>query len=127
MTDAARGMRVAYGQLSVTPRMLMEARLTLELQTVTLAAERATTEYISSLASTLDAFDSATDLVPRARSDIAFHALLAKASRNPVLEMMFGAISSITFELMLRSLGDPETSGAGRSPPPQDLLRRRGR
>jgi GntR family transcriptional repressor for pyruvate dehydrogenase complex len=113
MTDVARGLRVAYGQHAVTPRMLMEARHTLETQTAALAAERATPAYIIALASTLDAFDRATDLVPRARSDIAFHSLLAKASQNPVLEMMFGAISSLTFELMLRSLGDAKTVALG--------------
>jgi GntR family transcriptional repressor for pyruvate dehydrogenase complex len=113
MTDIARGLRVAYGQHAVTPRMLMEARHSLETQTAALAAERATPAYITSLASTLDAFDVATDLVSRARSDIAFHSLLAKASQNPVLEMMFGAISSLTFELMLRSLGDAKTVALG--------------
>lgn len=113
MTDIARGLRVAYGQHEVTPRILMEARHALETQTAAWAAERATNMNIASLASTLDVFDTATDLVSRARSDIAFHSLLAKASHNPVLEMMFGAISSLTFEIMLRSLGDPETVKLG--------------
>ncbi len=113
MSDSARGMRVAYGQHAVTPRMLMEARLTLELQTASLAAERATREMITSLGSTLDTFDAAFELVPRARSDIAFHSLLAKAAQNPVLEMMFGSISSLTFGLMLRSLGDETTRALG--------------
>ena len=113
MTDIARGLRVAYGQHAVTPRMLMEARHSLETQTAALAAERATPAFIASLGATLDAFDTAADLVSRAKSDIAFHSLLAKASRNPVLEMMFGAISSLTFELMLRSLGDAKTVALG--------------
>jgi GntR family transcriptional repressor for pyruvate dehydrogenase complex len=59
------------------------------------------------------AFESASELLARAEADIAFHALLAKATQNPVLQVMFGSITTLTFEIMLRSLADPETVAKG--------------
>jgi GntR family transcriptional repressor for pyruvate dehydrogenase complex len=113
MTDIARGLRVVYGQNPVTPRMLAEARLGLESLTAELAATRATPAQLESLRAALESFEAATDLVTRARSDIAFHSIVAKAAQNPALEIMFGAISALTFEMILRSLGDPRVAGEG--------------
>ncbi|MGA0867260.1 MAG: FadR/GntR family transcriptional regulator, partial [Candidatus Nanopelagicaceae bacterium] len=55
----------------------------------------------------------ATTLIPRAQADIAFHALIAKSTQNPVLQIMFGSITTLTFETMLRSLSDPEIFKVG--------------
>jgi len=111
--DVARVVRESRLVRDATPRELIEARATLELQTVVLAAARATTADLQAIEKALDAFDAADHLLARARADIAFHALIARASKNPVLELMFGSISTLVFDVMLRSLGDPATTRLG--------------
>lgn len=96
-----------------TPRHLVEARAMLEERTATLAAERATPEDVAALRELSAAFDNATNVIDRARCDLAFHGMIAKSSHNPVLETMFGAIAPLIFELQLRSLDDPTIVGAG--------------
>jgi DNA-binding FadR family transcriptional regulator len=61
----------------------------------------------------LKAFDEATSLIPRAQADIAFHSLVAKSTHNPVLLIMFGSITKLAFDTMLRSLSDPEIFNVG--------------
>jgi GntR family transcriptional repressor for pyruvate dehydrogenase complex len=92
---------------------LIEARANLEQETARLAALRATDDDIVQLEVALLAFDNASELLARAEADIAFHSLLAKATQNPVLQVMFGSITTLTFEIMLRSLVDPETVAKG--------------
>lgn len=97
----------------VTPKDLIEARATLERQTAELAATRATPEDRRKLRELAEAFERADNLIERARGDLAFHAMVAKAAHNPVLETMFGAIAPLVFLLQLRSLGDPSVVAAG--------------
>lgn len=97
----------------VTPRDLIEARTSLERLTAELAATRATPEERRLLRNLADAFDHADDLVDRARNDLAFHALVAKAAHNPVLETMFASIAPLVFLLQLRSLTDPSVVALG--------------
>jgi GntR family transcriptional repressor for pyruvate dehydrogenase complex len=100
-------------QSAATARHLIEARVNLENQTVRLAAIRATDEDIAQLEVALKSFDDATELLARAKSDIAFHSLIAKATQNPVLQVVFGSITALTFEIMLRSLADEKTMAQG--------------
>lgn len=109
INDIARTIRESGPFRAATPRDLVEARITLEKQTTALATQHATEDDLRSVERALTALNSSTSLVGRARADIAFHMLLARASANPVLEIMYGAIAPLVFELMLRSLGDPET------------------
>lgn len=104
--DAARATHDAYRHQGATPRHLVEARATLERQTATLAAERATDDDLAAIERARRSFDSADGLLARASADIAFHTLIARAAHNPVLETIFGAISTLVFETMIRSLGD---------------------
>jgi GntR family transcriptional repressor for pyruvate dehydrogenase complex len=113
MAEAARAMREAFHAEHATPRHLIEARVTLEQQTAAMAAERATPEDIEMLERALNDFDSADGIVAQAAADIAFHALLARASHNPVLATMFDSISSLVFEAILRSLTDLPTTRRG--------------
>lgn len=113
VTDAVRPLDTLYRQHRPTPRDLIQARVTLERETASLAALNATEADIEALQECLDRFDRAKDLLAKARADIAFHAAVARASRNPVIELMFGSITTLTFELMLRSLGDPLVSREG--------------
>jgi len=105
--DAAIGMDAFLRRRQPTPRDLVEARMTLECTAAALAAERATAVDARAIADALARFDAARNLLEQARYDLAFHLAVARAAHNPVIETMFGAISGLTIELMLRSLGDP--------------------
>jgi GntR family transcriptional repressor for pyruvate dehydrogenase complex len=85
----------------------------LEEQAAALAAERATSEDIDNMQRALASFAGADNVIDRARADIAFHSLVARASHNPVIEMMFGAIAPLVFEVMLRSLDDARVTRKG--------------
>jgi GntR family transcriptional repressor for pyruvate dehydrogenase complex len=69
----------------------------------------------------LEKFDNATELLARAEADIAFHSLIAKATQNPVLQVMYGSVITLTFEIMLRSLADPTVDERG-APIHHDIL-----
>ena len=98
MLNAARNVHTAVRQSSATARDLIEARSHLEEQCASLA---------------LKAFDDAPSLIPRAQADIAFHSLIAKSTHNPVLLVMFGSITKLAFDTMLRSLSDPKIYEVG--------------
>lgn len=110
---SVRPFDTAYRQRKPTPRDLVRARLMLERETARLAAEHATDDDIAAMRAALARCDQARDVVSRARADLDFHAAVARASRNPVIETMFGSISPLVFELMMRSLSDPEISQKG--------------
>lgn len=112
-SDAARPLDVLYRRQNATPRDLVEARLMLEREAAGLAAQRAEADELEAMESVLERFDQTADLIERARCDVAFHALIARMSHNPVIETMFSSIASLTFELVLRSLGDPTVSREG--------------
>lgn len=111
--DWARPLDAAGRHRAATTRQLVEARVMLEERAAILAAQRASPEDILQLERALTAFDQATNVIEKSRCDIAFHSLLAKASYNPVIEMMFGAIAPLVFEVMLRSLDDPAVMEIG--------------
>jgi GntR family transcriptional repressor for pyruvate dehydrogenase complex len=97
----------------VTARQLARARQMLESETAALAAEHRTELDISQMRSLLDRFDSATDTGSSIGFDLAFHEAIAVASRNVVLQLMFGSIRALTQGLMLRSLTDRTVRGLG--------------
>lgn len=105
-TDAAGVLDSLYRRSQATPRDLVEARTMLESTSAALAAERATEEDLSRIEAALARFDRATTVVERARYDLVFHLAIAQAAHNPVVETMFGSITSLTVDLMLRSLSD---------------------
>lgn len=111
--DVARMVRGSLSARDATPRQMIEARATLEVQCVTLAAERASRDDLAAIRAALVQFDRAVDIAGEAKADIAFHALIVRAAGNPVLELMFGAVAPLVFEIMLRSLRDPETRRGG--------------
>ena len=113
MLDTAKNVHTTLRQSAATARDLIEARINLEEQTVYLAALRATEDDIAQMEIALSAFDNATELLPRAESDIAFHSLIAKATQNPVLQIVFGSMTTLTFEIMLRSLADSKIFAQG--------------
>lgn len=100
-------------QRGATARDLIRVRAMLEEEAARLAASNATPEQVRHLAALVDAMDDARDLIDRARCDIAFHSLLATSSGNPVIEIMFGSISPLVFEQIIRGLGDRVVAEAG--------------
>lgn len=113
VADVARTMGESGPIRAATPRTLVEARISLERQTTALAATRASSSEISAIERSLETFEASEHLVDRARADIAFHLLIARASGNPVLETMFCSIAPMIFALMLRSLSDPDVLRQG--------------
>ena len=89
---------------SLVERDLVEARTMLECTAAELAAQRATPEDEAAIETALLGFDRAGSVIEQARYDMAFHLAIARSSRNPVIETMFGSITALTVELMLRSL-----------------------
>ena len=98
---------------SATPQDLIEARAGLEENNARLAAARITDEELKNLEALSRAFDQADNVIDRARCDLAFHGVLARASHNPVLETMFRAIIPLVFVQQLRSLDDPKILASG--------------
>ncbi|MFD4026284.1 FadR/GntR family transcriptional regulator [Streptomyces sp. NPDC058576] len=113
VTDVVRPVDALYRQRRPTPRDVIHARLMLERETAALAARHATEEDLLALDVSLTRFDAARDVVSRARADIDFHATIARAAHSQVIEIMFSSIAGLTFELMLRSLGDPSVVREG--------------
>lgn len=113
MLNAARNVHATIRQSAATARDLIEARGNLEEQCANLAAQRATDADIQQMELALQAFDEATSVIPKAQADIAFHSLVAKGTHNPVLQIMFGSITTLAFDTMLRSLSDPEIYRVG--------------
>jgi GntR family transcriptional repressor for pyruvate dehydrogenase complex len=120
--DLARPLDSLFRRQQATARQLVEARLMLECETATLAAERAEPEELRRMQAVLGQLDQASGPLDQAGFDIAFHTLLARAAHNPVIEAMFASITPLTYELMVRSLADPKVSAEG-APLHHDLLR----
>jgi GntR family transcriptional repressor for pyruvate dehydrogenase complex len=121
MLDTAKNVHTTLRQSAATARDLIEARVNIEEQTASLAALRASKEDIAQMDKALEKFDNATELLARAEADIAFHSLIAKATQNPVLQVMYGSVITLTFEIMLRSLADPTVDERG-APIHHDIL-----
>ncbi|MGH2602789.1 MAG: FadR/GntR family transcriptional regulator, partial [Dehalococcoidia bacterium] len=105
--DAALRRDALFRRQEATARDVVEARTMLECTAASLAATRAEPADLVAMAQALAAFDRAGGLIDRTRYDLAFHVAIARAARNPVIETMFMAITTLTIELMLRSLADP--------------------
>jgi GntR family transcriptional regulator, transcriptional repressor for pyruvate dehydrogenase complex len=106
--DGVRSLESYYRRRNATAREVMDARLMLEVHAVRLAALNATAADVHALEQCQRDADDAQTVVDRARNDIAFHGLLARASHNTVIATMFASITGLTFELMLRSQADPQ-------------------
>lgn len=99
---------VEYRRRGTTARNLSEARQMLESEAAALAARRADEDDLATLRTAVDRLESSPTPLDRVRNDLAFHAAMAAASHNPVIETMFASIQGLTVELMVRSAGDAE-------------------
>lgn len=105
----------AATRIGVTARDLVEARIMLECTAAEMAARAGNDAEVKAIFTALAAHESATSLTDTVQTDLAFHEAVARASGNPVIVLMFGAIRPQVHALMLRShsdrrvhqLGDP--------------------
>jgi GntR family transcriptional repressor for pyruvate dehydrogenase complex len=104
--DGVKSLDTLYRRREATVRELTDARLMLETHAARLAALHATGMEIKTLRWTLDQLNEARHVLEEAQLDLAFHALIVRASHNMVIEITYASITSLTFELMLRSLSD---------------------
>ncbi|MDX6504546.1 MAG: GntR family transcriptional regulator, transcriptional repressor for pyruvate dehydrogenase complex [Gaiellaceae bacterium] len=110
--EAVRPLGSHYLRQKITPHHLIEVRMIIEPAAARLAATRATDQEIDALGHAVEQINSAENVLERARWDITLHALVARMSRNPVIETTFESIATLVFELMLRSLSDSKIQAA---------------
>lgn len=111
--DGAQSLESYYRRRNATAREVMDARLMLETHAARLAALHATPADIEALERAVADAEATDNVLERARHDIAFHGLLARATHNTVIETMFASIIGLTFELILRSQSDPGVASRG--------------
>jgi GntR family transcriptional repressor for pyruvate dehydrogenase complex len=104
--EAARPLDSHYRRQRITPDNLIEARMILEPAAARLAATRATPGEIELLREAVERVEGAQGLLDRVRCDVALHALVARMAHNPVIETTFESITTLVFELALRSSTD---------------------
>jgi len=92
----------------ITARHLILARSTIESQAARLAAVHRTEADGLRMRNLLNALESTpeSEVLTASRLDVAFHESISVASANPVLQIMFGSIRSLTHGLIVRSLTD---------------------
>lgn len=112
-SNGARSLESFYRRRNATAREVMEARLMLEAHAARLAAVSAKPADIQALETCLDDCERAEGVIDKARIDTTFHGLLARASHNTVIEIMFASITGLTFQLMLRSHADAGVAAQG--------------
>ncbi len=103
-----RPLDALYRRRHPTARQLSEARLMLECETASLAAQRAGLDDVRALGARLATLEAGGSPEQTVRSDLAFHLWVAAAAHNWIVEAMLGSLASLTAELMVRSLADPE-------------------
>ena len=110
-TDNGASAELLVRRGEVTARHLIDARIMLESRAAELAALNRTDAQLAEMRKLLDAFDGVS-VSESAVLDLAFHESIAIASHNPVLQVMFGSIKTLTHGIILRSLTDRHVTGA---------------
>ena len=77
---------------------LTEARLVVEVEVARLAAEHTTPELVAALQNAIAGYEQAGSKELRVRQDMEFHQLLARASGNPVFEMILSTLGRLIME-----------------------------
>ncbi|AOW92605.1 hypothetical protein BFN03_07600 [Rhodococcus sp. WMMA185] len=112
-SDLARPLARMAQRSNVTARHLVSARTMLECEAAAMAAKNGSDEQVAVIGDALHRHQAARILPEMARTDLEFHEAVAQASTNPVIAVMFGAIRSLVYGLMLRSLSDRKVTQAG--------------
>jgi GntR family transcriptional repressor for pyruvate dehydrogenase complex len=102
------GMYITTQGQFFTLDSLMEVRRVLEIQVVKLAAERATPQDIEKLESVLDHMrKSKNDVDAFSKWDLEFHMVIARASGNPLFEILIEPLTEALFELIWTGTSAP--------------------
>ena len=103
----ATGLQDLFSVGAIQPAQLTEARIWLEAVVVREACKRATPEDIAALRRNVDetaAAMAADDFPLRAQKNIEFHRILARMTRNPIMEVLVNAVLDVLREF-IRSIG----------------------
>jgi GntR family transcriptional repressor for pyruvate dehydrogenase complex len=89
-------------------RMVHEVRTTIELQTTSLAASRATPEEIRGLAEVCETMaDHPDDVLFTSQADVEFHRQLATLTHNPLFMILLDAIADVLLEIRIETMTIP--------------------
>lgn len=103
-------LRMGQGQLDY--EKVHEVRYLLEVEIAGLAAERCSAEDLSQMEAILD--EAAENLAHEnrhhfAETDVAFHAVLARATQNELFSLLLDSLADIMFEIRLSGFDVPNT------------------
>jgi GntR family transcriptional regulator, transcriptional repressor for pyruvate dehydrogenase complex len=89
-------------------QMVHEVRTTIELQTASLAASRATPEEIRELAEVCEKMAGhPNDVLYTSRADVEFHRQLATLTHNPLFMILLDAIADVLLEIRIETMTIP--------------------
>jgi GntR family transcriptional repressor for pyruvate dehydrogenase complex len=103
-------------QDGVTAEEVLETRRALESMTARVAAQRRRPEDLSALKSALDDMSSARDDTEFHDADVRFHHMLAVASGNRLVVLIFEGFASLVRELRIRATVGRRSRGEGFEP-----------
>jgi len=92
------GDMVSLGTISL--EVLTETRILLLIPTIELVCKRATESDFAAIEATIEQSEAARGMQERAESSRAFHAALARAAHNPLLETLIDATNEVVFNLI---------------------------
>ena len=104
------GMRDLYFLGAITPEHLTDARISVSAAVIRMACDRLTEEDLAALEANVEAAaraHKAGNFEDRTRHHQAFHVLLAKATRNPILIATTEGIMEITRQFV-KAIGPPQ-------------------
>jgi GntR family transcriptional regulator, transcriptional repressor for pyruvate dehydrogenase complex len=84
-----------------------EVRMTLEIRTAQIAAERATDEDIAELREHCERMAAVGDVEAASAEDVEFHRAIARATHNDLFTVMLDSIGDILLEIRRATLGLP--------------------
>lgn len=96
---AVAGLADMFHMGAIRPQHLTEARILIGTEVARLACARRTADDLAALTANVDAAEAATaagDVERRAQINYAFHSLLARAAKNPVLIILTDALMEMT-------------------------------
>ena len=103
-TDLAIGVHSV--RRGATRRQFLDARRVLETYAAGEAAERRTEEQAADLIALAGMYGGARSRIDAVRVDLAFHYAVVHVAGNPILELMFAALTYHAAAIMLETTGD---------------------
>ncbi|TQK17650.1 DNA-binding FadR family transcriptional regulator [Microbacterium sp. SLBN-154] len=110
--ELAESLNRVAARSAITTRDVVQARLMVEVTAARLAAQSAPANLVR-LRSALETHEAAKSLDEVVSTDLAIHEEIVAATGNPVIALMFGAIRSQVYALMLRSHSDRDVHSKG--------------